>query len=746
METILARLANSMIEGPDDLMGIGDCLNLLDDLEKEDGFCEPMAKRVGELRLIFKRLILEESSDRAGDWDRVQQLLARIVNGHAEEGAGENVAAPEIEPAAEAVCEDRPDDAWPDDFGAPGDESDREGPAVNLDQMFTEPESRESQDLELQDPELIKEFIEESKEHLSSIELNMLALETDPNDSEAINAVFRPFHSIKGVAGFLNFTEIHHLSHEVENLLDMARSGKITVTDAVIDIVLTATDILKVMLSELEGVEPGEDKKSGSPIVKQFLERVKNFSVDSPATGIPVRKVGTILTEHGVLEQDVADEFAEMSKTKGQKLGETLIEEGAASTREVSKALREQRHSVESAASVRVDTRKLDNLVDMVGELVIAQSMVLQNPEVVSIKDQKFQKDSVQLNRITAELQRISMSMRMVPIKATFQKMIRLVRDLSKKEGKEVNLVMNGEDTEIDRNMVEEIYEPLVHMIRNSVDHGIELPVDRYAAGKDPAGTVWISAEQKGGNIVIDIRDDGKGLDSEKIRAKAIERGVISASDQLDDKAIFELIFHAGFSTRDKVTEVSGRGVGMDVVKKCVERLRGKMEVTSVLGKGSHFQLKLPLTMAIIDGMVIQVGTERYIVPTIALKESLRPQQDAYFTLQGKGEMMKVRDLLMPLVRLHTFFDEEPKYTNPWEGLLLVVNEGKKSYCLLADEIVGRQEVVIKSLGGMFRQLRGISGGAILGDGKVALIVDVKGIISIYEDSANDGSGRRRLD
>ncbi len=750
METTLAQLGNQVIEGPDDLMGIGDCLNLLDDLEKKDGFSQPMAKRVQELRLIFKRLILEESPDRAWDWDRAQKLLSGLSNGKEDDDAEECVDEVEMEALEPAAGEDRPEISWPeDDMGAPGENADAESGAADPGNAFAEKKSSEAQDSldnELQDPELIKEFIEESKEHLASIELNMLALETDPNDSEAINAVFRPFHSIKGVAGFLNFTEIHHLSHEVENLLDMARSNKIAVDDAIIDIVLTATDILKVMLTELEEGDNEAEKKSCSPIVAQFLERVKNFSSDSPTVGIPVRKVGAILAEHGVLDEAAVDEFAEMSKIKGQKLGETLIEEGVASTREVSKALREQRHTVESAASVRVDTRKLDNLVDMVGELVIAQSMVLQNPDVLDIKEQKFQKDSVQLNRITAELQRISMSMRMVPIKATFQKMIRLVRDLSKKEGKDVNLEMKGEDTEIDRNMVEEIYEPLVHMIRNSVDHGIELPHERTSAGKEPSGTILISAEQKGGNIVIDIRDDGKGLDVDKIRAKAIERGVISATDQLDDKAIFELIFHAGFSTRDKVTEVSGRGVGMDVVKKCVERLRGKMEVTSVLGKGSHFQLKLPLTMAIIDGMVIQVGTERFIVPTIALKESLRPKRDSYFTLQGKGEMVKVRDLLMPLVRLHTFFDEEPKYHNPWEGLLLVVNEGKKSYCLLADEIVGRQEVVIKSLGGMFRQLRGISGGAILGDGKVALIVDVKGIISTYEDSTNDGSGRRRLD
>lgn len=748
------RLASGVVDGPDDLIGIGECLNLLDELEGKMGSDGPLCETIEKLRLIFRRLILEESPDRSADWQEVQKLLASITNGCSPADTGGAEAAVEgAEVSAEPVDEcDFPEPASEEaedgnafeepasaeseeevaDPGGPGEDPGADEPALDLDNLFQE--ENEPKVDELQDPELLRDFIEEAKEHLSTIELNMLGLETNPKDLEAINAVFRPFHSIKGVAGFLNLTEIHHLSHEVENLLDSARSGSLAITDSVIDIVLGATDILKGLLEELEKGEGG--RKEASPVVLNFIDRIKNFSGD-PVVGseIPIRKVGTILVEHGVMEDESVGEIVEKGQSEGRKFGETAIEEGVATPRDVSKALREQRHTMENAASVRVDTHKLDNLVDMVGELVIAQSMVLQNPEILKINDQKLQKDSVQLNRITAELQRISMSMRMVPIKNTFQKMIRLVRDLSKKSGKEVVLLMKGEETEIDRNMVEEIYEPLVHMIRNSVDHGIEIPDDRLAAGKEPTGKILISAEQKGGNIVIDIEDDGRGLDAKRIREKAIERGIISATEQLDEKAIFDLIFHPGFSTKDKVTEVSGRGVGMDVVKKCVERLRGKMEVSSQFGKGSAFHMKLPLTMAIIDGMIIQIGTERFIVPTIALKESLRPSKEAYFTVQGRGELVKVRDSLMPLVRLHEFFNEEPKCTEPWDGLLLVVSEGMNSYCLLADEIVGRQEVVIKSLGGMFRQLPGISGGAILGDGKVALIIDVKGIISLYEES-----------
>ncbi len=729
MEKILNQLASGVIDGPDDLIGIGECLNLLDDLDGQMGPAGPLAETIEKVRLIFRRLILEESSDRGADWGEVQRLLGSLASGGTVENGEDETSPIETEAApTPEVDEEFLEPASPGSGNGSGScES-----AIDLESIFEEDSGSKVE--ELQDPELLRDFVEEAKEHLSSIELNMLGLETNPEDLEAINAVFRPFHSIKGVAGFLNLLEIHQLSHEVENLLDLSRSGKLAVTDSVIDIVLGATDILKGLLEELEKGEGG--RKEASPLVLNFIEKVKNFKGDPVVAGeIPVRKVGAILVEHGVLEDESVDDIVQKGKAEGRKFGEAAIDEGAASARDVSKALREQRHTMENAASVRVDTHKLDNLVDMVGELVIAQSMVLQNQEILKINDQKLQKDSVQLNRITAELQRISMSMRMVPIKNTFQKMIRLVRDLSKKSGKEVVLTMNGEETEIDRNMVEEIYEPLVHMIRNSVDHGIETPDDRLEAGKDPSGRILIAAEQKGGNIVIDIEDDGRGLDAKRIREKAIERGIIGASDPVDEKAIFDLIFHPGFSTKDKVTEVSGRGVGMDVVKKCVERLRGKIEVVSQFGKGSSFHMKLPLTMAIIDGMIIQIGTERFIVPTIALKESLRPAKEAYFTVQGRGELVKVRDSLMPLVRLHDFFNEEPKCRDPWEGLLLVVSEGLNSYCLLADEIVGRQEVVIKSLGGMFRQLPGISGGAILGDGKVALIIDVKGIISLYEES-----------
>ncbi|GKT07345.1 chemotaxis protein CheA [Desulforhabdus sp. TSK] len=705
-------LSNGVIAGVDDLMGMGECLNLLELAEEASDLPEPSRGQIGRIKEIINRLILQESEDQDSDWNAIQHLLNNLLLPTPFEGSPS-----EADSEADLAIFQELDTSDPE--------------AVHGDAMLA------LELPEIYDPELLSDFIEEAKEHLASIELNMLALEANPLDMEAINAVFRPFHSIKGVAGFLNLGDIHHLSHEVENLLDAARSGHIVVTEQIIDIVLNAVDILKALLRELEKppTSPSAVSEAAS-LVAPFLESIRRIQKAETGEREPLpKKLGTILVEQGVVDEEVIEAAVKASISKGTRLGEELVSMGAVSPAQVSEALNEQQTTKENVSSVRIDTQKLDNLVDMVGELVIAQSMVLLNPDVQNIRDQKLQKDIAQLGRITAELQRISLSMRMVPIKSTFQKMIRLVRDLSKKSGKNVALEMRGEETEIDRNMVEEIYEPLVHMIRNSVDHGIETPGERTIAGKKPQGTVFLSAEQKGGNILIHIQDDGCGLNVEKIRARAVEHGIISTHEILEEREIYELIFHPGFSTNEQVTEVSGRGVGMDVVKRSVERLRGKIEISSSQGCGTQFNLKLPLTMAIIDGMIVRVGEERFVVPTIALNESLRPSKDAYVTVQGKGELIRVREKLMPLIRLHEIFEVPPRHYDPWEGLLLVVNEDNRSYCLLADEIIGRQEVVIKSLGSTLRLLGGISGGAILGDGKVALIVDVKGIVSLYEDN-----------
>jgi two-component system chemotaxis sensor kinase CheA len=321
----------------------------------------------------------------------------------------------------------------------------------------------------------------------------------------------------------------------------------------------------------------------------------------------------------------------------------------------------------------------------------------------------------------------------MVPIRQTFQRMTRLVRDLSKDAGKLIGVTVEGEDTEIDRNMVDEIYNPLVHMIRNAVDHGIGSPEERRKSGKPEKGEIRLKACHKGGNIVIEISDDGKGLDRDRILEKAVGNGFVDGSRNLSDQDIYRLIFHPGLSTSGKVTDVSGRGVGMDVVKQAVERLRGKVEIDSAYGRGITFTTIFPLTMSIINGMIVRVGGEKYIIPIIAIRQLLRPARESYNNVVGKGETINVMGNLVPLIRLHELFGITSKHEVPWEAMAVVVEGENRSKCLLVDEIIGEEEVVVKGLGEGLKNVKGISGSAILGDGNVGLILDTEGVFELSE-------------
>ena len=333
--------------------------------------------------------------------------------------------------------------------------------------------------------------------------------------------------------------------------------------------------------------------------------------------------------------------------------------------------------------------------------------------------------------KIIRELQDLSMSMRMVPLKSTFNKMTRLVRDLSRKVGKNVNLVTEGEDTEIDRNMVDIINDPLVHMVRNAVDHGIESPEDRRKAQKSEQGTIRLCAYHSAGNVVVEIRDDGKGLDREAILEKARKQGLISEGFTPSERDIFNLIFEPGFSTAKVVTEVSGRGVGMDVVKKNIEKLRGQVEILSTQGQGSVFRISLPLTLAIIDGMVVRVGSERYVIPTGSIVRAVKPAREDFFTVANRGEMVSLNEELLPLFRLADIFSISDGVLDPADALVVVIEEDTARVGLLIDELVGRQQIVIKSLGDALRNVPGISGGAIMPSGSVGLILDVAGLVRL---------------
>jgi len=390
-----------------------------------------------------------------------------------------------------------------------------------------------------------------------------------------------------------------------------------------------------------------------------------------------------------------------------------------------------------TSSSIRVDIDKIDGLINMVGELVITQSMLSMLGDNFHTGQLEKLRDGLdQMARHTRELQESVMQIRMLPISFTFSRFPRLVHDLSAQMGKKIELKMNGENTEVDKTVIEKIGDPLVHLVRNSLDHGIEMPDARVAAGKQETGTVELNAYHKGGSIVIEIRDDGKGLDADHIRRKAIEKGLIGEDDKLGDEQIYELIFQPGFSTADQVSDLSGRGVGMDVVRRNINELGGHIEIESELGRGSAIIIRLPLTLAILDGQTISVGDEIYIVPLISIIESLQVDLKNIKLIAGRGETLKLRDEYLPIVRLHEIFGIEGYRAQELEDGLLVVVEGDGRRCgILVDDLIGQQQVVIKSLEANYERVDGVSGATILGDGSVALILDISGVMRL----ANQG-------
>jgi two-component system chemotaxis sensor kinase CheA len=378
--------------------------------------------------------------------------------------------------------------------------------------------------------------------------------------------------------------------------------------------------------------------------------------------------------------------------------------------------------------SVKVDTNKLDALVDMVGEMVIAQSLIRHDPDLLSLDRPRLSRNITQLARITDEVQKTAMSMRMVPVRGLFQRMSRLVRDLALKSGKRIALRTDGDDTELDRHIVEELADPMMHMVRNAADHGIEPPADRKARGKVDEGRIDLRARHQSGRILIEIADDGRGLDYDRILAKARSLGLVQEGDQPPEADVFNLIFHPGFSTAATVTDVSGRGVGMDVVRRQITKLRGRVEIQSAAGKGTTFSIKLPLTLAIIDGLVVAAGGEKFIVPIGMVREVLQVREGMVFTVEGRNEMILARGSLLPIVRLCRHFEIAAKSEDATKGVVVVVEADSRRYCLLVDELIGKQEVVIKSLGDLFKGVRGLAGGAILGDGRIGLVLDAEAI------------------
>jgi two-component system chemotaxis sensor kinase CheA len=598
------------------------------------------------------------------------------------------------------------------------------------------------------DMDLMAEFITESTELIQNAEEALLSLEHDPEDMEAVGRVFRAFHTVKGTSGFLELTLIAELGHHAETLLSRVRDGEIRYSGGYADLSLQALDTIKQLVAAVTAALGGArlEKPDGYDALLAVLKNPEAAGVSEELPAACAPRLGDLLVAQGKVERERVEEA--LNAHPDEKAGVAIVKAQVASVADVGQALRAQKQICSGAqpvvdASVRVSTQRLDRLVDMVGELVIAHSMVAQDGLVVNSENHSLAKKVAHTSKIVRELQDISMSMRMVPLKATFSKMARLARDVSRKLGKNVSFLTDGEDTEIDRNLVDIVNDPLVHMVRNAVDHGIESPAERRAAGKPEQGTVKLSAYHSAGAVVVEISDDGKGLDREVLVAKARERGLIAEGVELSEREVYNLIMEPGFSTAQVVTDVSGRGVGMDVVKKNIERLRGAIEIRSEKGAGSVFKMSLPLTLAIIDGMVIRVGPETYVLPTISIIRSVKPAEGDISTVFQQGEMLRLQGDLIPLYRMSQIYGIRAARERMTDAIVVVVEDEDRKAGLVIDELVGRQQVVIKSLGETMKNLPGISGGAIMPDGRVGLILDVGGLLRFATPDRREEIGHR---
>ncbi|MCB2189514.1 MAG: chemotaxis protein CheA [Deltaproteobacteria bacterium] len=572
-------------------------------------------------------------------------------------------------------------------------------------------------------PEVQQRFLQEAEEQLEKVEQGLLALEKNPDHQEGLEEAFRQLHSFKGNAGFMGQEALEQIGHGAETVLAGFKDKSLQPSDQNIPILLHVVDVLKDAVADLLGGGPG--KVTDRNLLIDMLEEIAPVPQEAKEGKVraPVQQpeAAWLLRDEKPPAAPAAPPPAAAPAPAGGN-GDAAKRPAAAAAARAAAGARQD---------IRVDLMKLDTLINLVGELVIAESMVTRNPDLTGLELENFEKASGHLNRIVRELQDVALSVRMIPLSGVFRKMIRLVRDLSNKSGKKVNLVLLGEETEIDKTLSELIADPLVHLVRNAVDHGIEPADERIAAGKPESGQVVLEAKHAGGEVWIVLKDDGRGLNRERILEKGIERGLVEGGGEgMSDQEIYELIFHPGFSTAEKVTDVSGRGVGMDVVKKNIEQMKGRIDIKSQPGQGAVFALRIPLTLAILDGMLVRVGRARYTVPLLAIRESIQVEPGGVTITMDGQEVARVREELIPVVRLHEMYGVTPDSEKLEDGLLIILEHGGEPICLFVDEILGEQQAVIKGLSEFIGNVKGVSGCTILGDGQVSLILDVGGLIT----------------
>ena len=623
-------------------------------------------------------------------------------------------------------------------------------------------------------------FFEESAELLEEMERLLLELDVAEPGKDALNAIFRTAHSIKGGSATFGFNEITETTHVLESLLDKLRNDELRLRVEMVDVFLKAVDVIKMQLAgrqfasavdaqvvadicrqlnDLVQAKPAEAAVAGAPqaplpaappaaagrvdpspenlyAILTGAEAAGRTSAagmtSAPTTAATPVQGGAALTE-GSAEAPGADGYGFFTEVAPPASSANLGRR-ATDVAEDGSHKRGRRASDRADAettSIRVGVEKVDQLINLVGELVITQAMLAQTASRVdAVLYESLRTGLAQLEHNTRDLQESVMSIRMMPISFVFSRFPRVVRDLAGKLGKQVELKTVGEGTELDKGLIEKIADPLNHLVRNSLDHGIESPEKRVAAGKPAVGTITLRAFHQGGNIVIEVGDDGAGLNREKILAKARERGM-QVSDTMSDQDVWQLIFEAGFSTAEVVTAVSGRGVGMDVVRRNIYAMGGRVEIESTLGVGTRISVRLPLTLAILDGMSVSVGEEVFIVPLTFIIESLQPAKQDIKTIAGSGTVVHVRGEYLPVVTLHEVLNVRPRVTDLERGIVVIVeSEGAKS-AMFVDDLLGQHQVVIKSLETNYRKVAGVSGATIMGDGKVALILDVEALVRL---------------
>jgi len=592
-------------------------------------------------------------------------------------------------------------------------------------------------------PEMIKQFVVDSTELLDSLEQDLLTLEKDPGNIDLIQNAFRTLHSLKGNAGFFNYGDINQICHRAETFLDLARTGKTIPGSSQISLILQVLDFIKIAIDNLDdGRPPVIMGKIGLMDLmndafgfeeEQNLEDAKDESAEEP-----VKKE---VKEKEAKEKEVKKKAVKKAEKKEpEKIKETVkkkpVDENPQKEQvvEVSKTLDKSTSKSSNSEVIRVDVNKLNTLMDLVGEIVISESMVSHNPDLMGMELENFEKSISYLQKNVRELQELSTSMRMIPLNGVFGKMKRLIRDLSSKNNKKIELEISGGDTEVDRSVLEHISDPLVHILRNAADHGIQTPEERKKNGKSETGKIELTAKQVGGEIWIMIKDDGAGLNRDKLLSKAVEKGIIQESEMdMPDEKVWSLIFAPGFSTAASVTDISGRGVGMDVVLRNVEKIRGKVEVASEQDNGTTINLRIPLTTAIVDGMIMRVENSIYAIPTLDIKESLQVGENNIVDLIDGQEVIKIRESLIPVLRLHELhnlsFEQKPLS----EGIVVVTEKAGKGIGFLVDEILGQQQLVIKALPKYLGYVHGVSGCAILGTGEICLILELANLIKMVE-------------